>query len=300
MFSYFKAQPNEFVQHYVGGKLKSEGNALAFFYFPFNTQVVVVPNSSMDTGLVFNETTSNFQEVTIQGTYTYRIIRPKQAAQLLNFTMDPKSRNYVSNDPDLLPQRLTSIIQLETRAELLGKPLEDVLLGYERLARAVEARVREGKLFEPMGTELVSLYFTSAKLTPEVGKALEAEYRETLLRKQDEAIYARRAAAVAEERKIKENELNTEIALEQQRQILIDLQGANALKEAENEGQALERKAEFQARATQKQIDVYKTLDAPKVLALAMQEMAENAHRIGELTITSEVLANILKPKASD
>ena len=77
----------------------------------------------------------------------------------------------------------------------------------------------------PLGAELLNVYFISAKPTPEVAKALEADYRETLLRKADMAIYARRAAAVEEERKIKENELNTEIALEEQRRRLIDLQG---------------------------------------------------------------------------
>ena len=78
-----------------------------------------------------------------------------------------------------------------------------------------------------MGTELLSVYFVAVKPTPEVAKALEADYRETLLRKADMAIYARRAAAVEEERKIKENELNTEITLEEQRQKLVDLQGQN-------------------------------------------------------------------------
>jgi len=39
-----------------------------------------------------------------------------------------------------------------------------------------------------------------------VGKALEAELREALLRKADEAIYARRAAAVDEEKTHQEGE----------------------------------------------------------------------------------------------
>jgi len=53
----------------------------------------------------------------------------------------------------------------------------------------------------------------AAKPTPEVAKALEAEYCETLLCEADMAISARRATAVEEEWKIKGNELNTKIAL---------------------------------------------------------------------------------------
>src|SRR5262249_16134077 len=121
----------------------------------------------------------------------------------------------------------------------------------------------------------------------EVAKALEAQYRETLLRQADEAIYARRAAAVEEERKIKENERNTEIALEQQRQQLIALEGQNAQQEAEHKGRALETLAEFEARAAEKALAVYQSADPRIVLSVAMKEMGENARRIGNLTITT-------------
>jgi hypothetical protein len=106
----------------------------------------------------------------------------------------------------------------------------------------VLGRIRDAQLLSAMGVELMSIFFVSAKPTPEVAKALEAEYRETLLRKADEAIYARRAAAVEEERKIKENELNTDITLEQNRQQLIELEGNNQQREAEFRGRAWNRK----------------------------------------------------------
>ena len=44
--------------------------------------------------------------------------------------------------------------------------------------------------------------------------ALEAETREKILKESDDAIYLRRNSSVEQERKIKENELNTEIAVE--------------------------------------------------------------------------------------
>ena len=117
------------------------------------------------------------------------------------------------------------------------------------IAATVQSRIKDSVLLDPLGAELLSVYFVAAKPTPEVAKALEADYRETLLRKADMAISARRAAAVEEERKIKENELNTEIALEEQRRRLIDLQGENGLREAESRGKALEEVARYQARA---------------------------------------------------
>ena len=75
------------------------------------------------------------------------------------------------------------------------------------ISAEVQEEVRSRDLLAPLGVELLSLNFTSVSPNPEVGKALEAEYRESLLRRADEAIYARRAAAVEEEGKIKSNEL---------------------------------------------------------------------------------------------
>jgi regulator of protease activity HflC (stomatin/prohibitin superfamily) len=291
---FFKGLPTDYVMKYSSGRLVREGAGLAFWYLQHNTQVVAVPTSSMDANFVFNEVTNNFQDVTIQGQFTYRIHAPKQAAALLNFTLNLNKRSYVSNDPDLLSQRITNIIQMETRGELQKVSLEEALGRYEAIAATVHRRIKEGALLESLGVELLSVYFVSAKPTPEVAKALEAEYRETLLRKADEAIYARRAAAVEEERKIKENELNTDIALEERKRQLIDLQGDNERRQAENRGQAIELEAQYKAKAKQMELGVYAGLEPRTVLALALNELGQNAGQIGNLTITSEILASLL------
>jgi len=59
-----------------------------------------------------------------------------------------------------------------------------------------------------------------------MAKALEAEAREALQRRSDEAIYARRNNAVEQERRIKESELNTEIAVEEKRRQIRETQMA--------------------------------------------------------------------------
>jgi hypothetical protein len=297
---YFKSQPNEFIIKYASGRVAREGQGLAFFYWKHNAQVVAVPTSSVDANLVFNEVTRNFQSVTIQGQFTYRIHDPKRVSELLNFAMDPATREYVSNDPDRLAQRITNVIQMETRIEIQKRSLEEVLSQFETIAAGVQARIKGSALLEPLGAELLNVYYIAAKPTPEVAKALEADYRETLLRKADMAIYARRAAAVEEERKIKENELNTDITLEEQRRRLIELQGENALREAESRGKALEEKARHRAAARQFELDVYRAVDSRKLLALAMNDLGQNAGRIGNLTITSEILAALLNGRGND
>jgi len=298
LIGYFKGQPNEYVIKYGSGRITREGQGLAFFYLKYNTQIVVVPTSSMDANLVFNEVTSSFQTVTIQGQFTYRIHNPKRAAELLNYTMNPFTHTHISNDPDRMAQRITNIIQMETRGEIQQRPLEEVLTQYETIAGKVLERVKNSALLDPLSADLLSVYFIAAKPTSEVAKALEAEYRETLLRKADMAISARRAAAVEEKRKIKENKLNTEITLEEQHRQLIGLQGNNALRQATNHGKALEEEAAYRTRVRQKELDLYTAINPRKVLALAMIELGQNAGRIGNVTITSEILAALLDGRA--
>ena len=85
--------------------------------------------------------------------------------------MDPATRAYVSNDPDRLGERITNVIQMETRTEIQRRSLEEVLSQYETIAAAVQTRIKDRSLLEPIGTELLSVYFVAAKPTPEVAKA---------------------------------------------------------------------------------------------------------------------------------
>jgi len=72
------------------------------------------------------------------------------------------------------------------------------------------------------------------------------------------------------------------------------LQGENARQEADYRGKAFELEAQYQARAKELELAVYRTLDPRAIMALAMQEFGQNAGRIGNLTITSEILAALL------
>lgn len=298
--SHFKGQPTDYIIHFSGGKPKRSGLGLSFYYLAFNSQIVAVPTSSTDANFVFKEISNNYQELTIQGQFTYRIVDPKKAAEILNLRIDPNNSKHVTEDLKVLAQRITNVVQMETRVEVEKRSLEETIRDSQTIAAEVARRLREGTVLSSFGAELISVYFLSVRPTPEMSKALEAEYREALLRKADEAVYARRAAAVDEERKIKEKELNSDVALEQQRKNLIVLQGNNALQEAENNGLALEREAQSKAKAAEMELSVLRSVDPRSLLAIAMKELGENAGRVGNLTITSEMLASLLNGTPSD
>jgi regulator of protease activity HflC (stomatin/prohibitin superfamily) len=291
---HFKGQPSDFIIRYRGGHVAQAGPGLSFWYLHVNTQIVAVPTSSIDAAFVFREITGNYQEVTLQGQLTYRIRDPQRAADLLNLRISPDTGKHVSEDLKALAQRITNVIQIETRAEIARRSLEESIREAQAIATDVAGRVQAGAALASFGVELLSLYFLSVRPTPEMAKALEAEYRESLLRKADEAVYARRAAAVDEERKIKEKELHSDVALEEQRKGLIVLQGNNAVQEAENRGLALEREALSKSKATEMELALLRGLEPRTLLALALRDLGQNAAKVGNVTITSEMLASLL------
>jgi regulator of protease activity HflC (stomatin/prohibitin superfamily) len=300
LFPYFKGQPTDYIIRYSGGHSRGEGLGMAFYYWRFNTQIVAVPTQSQDASFVFNELTRDFQEVTLQGQVTFWIKDPNVAASLFNFGIDPDNHSYLSDDHEKLGRRIANLTQIATRAEVTKRSLEETLRDSSILAATVAESLHSGTVLGDMGVELLTADFLSVRPTPEVAKALEAELRESLLRKADEAIYARRAAVVDEERNIKEKELASDMALEEQRQGLIDLQGANSLREAQNNAQAHAVSAKAEADAALLQLAVYRDLEPRALLAHAMRELGANAGQIGNLTITTELLASLLRESSKE
>lgn len=313
---YLKVPPTTYVMQYQGGKLVREGAGLSFFYFAPNSEIVLVPISSVDVPFVFNEVTADFQDATIQGELTCRITDPKRVAAVLDFSVGHGGRHR-SDDPSKLNDRLIHAAQILARSFTQRHTLDRLLVNSDALVSETLAGLKQSPTVAMLGVEIVGLSVLAIKATPEMAKAFQATAREELLRKADEAVYARRNAAVELERTIKENELNTEIAVaqknrqvretqmaaeiavEQQRSTLVDHRVANEGKEAEARARALQAVLE-----PLKGVD-WRTLMAagsgaadPKLLiALAFRELAENAGKIGELNITPDLLATLLKPR---
>ena len=114
-----------------------------------------------------------------------------------------------------------------------------------------------------LGVEVLGLSILSIKATPEMAKALQADAREKLLLKADEAIYARRNTAVELERQIKENELNTEIAIEhKQRQVRETKLAADIVLERER-SELVDRRVENERKESQARADALRAMLEP-------------------------------------
>lgn len=282
LVKYFKGEPNAHIIRHRNGKIVRHAEGANFWYLPFNTSIAAVPTASQEAQFLFTETTANYQEVSIQGTLTYRIVEPVEVASRLDFTIDPTSGRFKSDDPEKLLQRVVNAVQAHTRSRINELTLEEALTRTRSLATEVFADVAREPAIAALGVEVESLHFTAVKATPEMQKALEADYREGLQQRADQAIYARRAAAVSEERRIRESELNTEVELENRRRDLVDTQARNNL--------AL---AEAEAKAEELKLNPYGALPPQALVALAFKEWAANAGMIENLSITPDLLTKV-------
>jgi regulator of protease activity HflC (stomatin/prohibitin superfamily) len=307
--TYRKGNPTDYVLHFSRGKLAREGAGLSFFYFRPASSIVSVPLASANIPFVFNEPTADFQTLTVQGQMTYRIMDAKRAAAMLDFTVDARGR-YVSDQYQKLPERLVYGLQTLVRAEIQALPLRQALVHGDALTNRVILQLKASPEVVQLGVEILNLAVLSLKPTPEMAKALEAEAREALNRNADEAVYTRRNAAIEQERRLKENELQTEllvqtkqreihergleaeIALETQRAALTDQKTENERKEADSRAYALKA-----VIAPVQGLD-WRVLmmlnpqggDARNTIAMAFQELASNAQKIGELNVSPDLL----------
>ena len=322
-----------YVLHYKNGNIKREGRGLSFFYFAPNSSIVAIPMGSNDLPFIFNESTNDYQTVNIQGQISYKITNPKTLADVLDFTVDDNGQ-YKKNDIEKLNQRIINEAQTATSSYIHEIKLKDAI----RSAKTIEERILEGlkssQAVGMLGIEILGANILAIQATPEMARALETETREKLQQEADQAIYERRNFAVEQERKIKESELNTEIAveekqkqisekkmesevqkadnerklremklaadiaLENQRKELIEQRTANDKKEAETQGYVIETTLKPYKEMDWKILTALNNNPDPKFnISLAFRQLAENADKIGNLNISPELLDSILNDK---
>lgn len=283
MFGFYKGEPSSYVIRYSGGKAKQHGEGLTFWYMPYNTTIATIPVVSQDARFIFTESTLNYQEISIQGQLSFRLSDPVTLASVLDFSIDPADGTYKSEDPDKLPQRIINAVQSNIRNGINLMSLEEALVKVKELERDVLQAIQQAPDLTAMGVIVESLHITTVKATPEMKKALEADYRESLQQRADQAIYSRRNAAVEEESKIKHRELNTEVELEERRRDLVETQAENNLTLAEAE-----------AKADELKLSPYGALPPQALIGLALKEWAANAGNIGQLNLSPDMLSQLV------
>ncbi|KQO17278.1 SPFH domain-containing protein [Paenibacillus sp. Leaf72] len=331
-FEFVKFQPSDYIIQVKNGKVVKEGVGLSFYYYERASSVVVIPISSIDVSFMFEEITRDYQTVTVQGQLTYRIVDYRKMMEIMNYTYNIKKKAYISDDPVKLSQRMIQLAKVLTKKQLAQLPLKEAIQSSERLAKMIRQEISQHEELAKLGIELMGLSILAVLPNKETMRALEAQSREQMLQDADEALYVRRNSSIEQERRVKENELNTDIAVEQKKRQIREAQldaersvrqKQNELKEVqlqfdtqlEEKKQAMielaaaNRRSEADAKAyelaavmkslhdTQPYVLQAMTnmgMDSNKLIAIAFQEMAEKAERIGQLNISPDLLQSLI------
>jgi regulator of protease activity HflC (stomatin/prohibitin superfamily) len=321
----------DYVIHYQNGEIKRKGKGLAFFYFAPNSSIVSIPLKSVDLSFVFKETTADYQDLIVQGTLTFKVANPDKLATQLDFTVD-ENKKHRSNDFEKLTQRILFETQTATSGYVHSLGITTVLSKQVEIERMLLEGLVSSKVLEVLGVEIQGVNILSVKANAEMSRALEAKTREELQKDADRAIYDRRNFAVEQERKIRESELNTEIAVEEKQKQIVEKKMETDLVKSDNDRKLKEMEIAMEISVEEKNtelikmktendkkeadakeymlkaiMNVYKDIDwkiltalnsknmnAADNIALAFRELASNSNKIETLNITPDLLESLL------
>ncbi|MET7621484.1 SPFH domain-containing protein [Streptomyces sp. NPDC005408] len=314
---HLRSAPTAHVRHHRRGRLVHDGPGMSFWFRALTAALCEVPVDDRELAMAFHARTSDFQDVTVQATVTYRIGDPATAAARLDFSIDPDTGVWRSAPLEQISTLLTETAQQHALDVLARTPLAAALVDG---VASVRGRIAEGLAAEPRleatGIAVVAVRVVALRPEPEVERALRTPAREQIQQEADRATYERRAVAVERERAIAENELASKIELARREEQLVDQRGTNARREAEEsaaadgvraeaeaartvrlakaEAEAAREVGQARAQAQAAWLRVHADVDAATLHALTGTRLAENLPRIESLTVSPDVLTGLL------
>jgi regulator of protease activity HflC (stomatin/prohibitin superfamily) len=286
---HLRAEPNQYILHYKNGRLARRGPGLAYWFNPLSAAVAQLPVEDCEATFLLQERSSDFQEVTVQCTLTYRVADPERAAARVNFAISMHSGHWAEQPLERLTSLWSQRALQPARSYVTSTPLADALrTGADAIRGRIIETLNADAEITAMGLTLVTVLVNRVSPSADLEKALQTPTREAIQQKADEASFQRRALAVEKERAIKENELATEIELAKRQEQLIAQQGANRLLEVRQaadaernrtQAEAERRTIEAEGLARDARIAAGAKVDARRMMADA--RLAAEAQKLG-------------------
>lgn len=335
---FIKSRPTVHLMQFRGGKVVREGVGQSFFYYGPTSTLVAVPLASQDRHFMLELVTADFQGVTVQGQVTFRVGDPRRTAALMDFSLARDGLSYATDEPQRLGERVAMQVEVIVQQAVQALELKQALRASAQIARQAQRELAAQPEMAALGLEILGVSILAVKPTPDIARALEAEARESNLKAADDAVYARRMAAVENERAIRQNELDTDIAVEikkrQIREAQLEAKAAQMRKDNELRAEQMasdieleERRKSFVAGQAQNTrtlaeaeafrvaavMQALEKADPRMVQALAASGMqpaqliaqafgglADKAERIGQLNLSPDLLQSLLAMPAAE
>lgn len=314
---HLRGNPTLHVRHLRRGKVAHEGTGLSFFFRPLSAVLSEVPVDDRELPLLFHARTSDFQDLAVQASVTFRVTDPATASDRIDFSIDPDTGRWRGTPIEQVGGLLTETAQQQVLGMVAGSALASVLADgvAEIRDRILHGLIADSRLAET-GIAVVGARVVALRPEPDVEKALRTPARELIQQEADRSTYERRAMAVERERAIAENELQNKIELARREEQLLAQQGANARRQAEDSAAASGIAAQAQADREQRlaqaraegtralgeakaageaaRVAAYRDLPPTVLLSLAAKDLAGSLPRIGTLVLTPDLLASLL------
>ncbi|MCR5428671.1 MAG: hypothetical protein K6F16_06735 [Lachnospiraceae bacterium] len=329
---YRKFKPTEYVIKVKNGNVEAKGLGLALLYSSRRSSIIRIPTTAMEVGFTYDEIlTNDFQRINVQGDLSYVIEDYDRISKVVDYTYQENEVQYQQTCREAaaaIAKQLLNITKVHTTKFISGRDVRSVVRCANELADILKDAFEADETLKCFGIRIINVSVLAITPQIETRKALEAATREEILRQQDDAIYLRRNAAIEQERKIKENELDTEIKVAEKdkqrrekemetRKMLQEREASLAAEKVKNDIALEEERGKLVDLTTEnerKQSDakaydmqvlmkVFDTMDPNVVNALAMSgmdaraliakafvEIGDKAEKIGTLNVSPELL----------
>ncbi len=284
IFKHLRSEPSFHVLRHRKGKLTGSGRGLSFWFRAMNTSVPELPVDDRDLTFLFHGRARDYQEVTVQGTLTWRVADPELLARRIDFTLDLRTGVYLRQPLDQIAVLLTGIAQQAALRHLAERALRDLLEdGPGPLQEQLAREVTGAGILAEMGIQVLTAQVGDISPTAEMEGALQTPMREKIQEAADKARFERRAQAVEEERAIGENELQSRIELARKEENLIEQQGQNRRREITEETEAKRIETEALAARMKRETEAQAEVGGIEAAAQAEKSRVE-AHALAEKT----------------
>jgi regulator of protease activity HflC (stomatin/prohibitin superfamily) len=251
------------------GRVVRSGRGLSVWFRPLTDSVAEIPVDDRDLALMIRGRSADYQDVTVTGVLTYRVLDPELLAKRVDFALDPKTGRYAHEPIERVEAILSQLAQEEALRYLTHTPVRAALAdGIAQLREAIAAALATSPQLPELGLAIAAVRITAVWPNPDLATAIEAPARERIKQESDEAAYHRRALAVEKERAIAENEMQNRIELARREEQLVEQQGQNAKREAENKAESARIAAEAEAERVARVGAATQQLEAQRISAM--------------------------------
>jgi regulator of protease activity HflC (stomatin/prohibitin superfamily) len=300
---HLRSEPTAHTLHYRRGRLVRSGRGLSFWFRPLVSAIAEVPVDDRELDFRFDARSADFQSVAVQGVIVFRVAEPELLAERIDFAVDLETGRWLRAPLERLQSMIAQLAQQVVWDYLSRTELRTLLSeGVDETRARIGVALTSERQLSELGLVVSAVRVAALRPSPETEKALELPARELIQQQADEATFRRRAEAVENERAIQENELKNRIELARREEELVEQDGTNRRREAEEEAERARIAARAEADrinvveiagigAERERAELYAGLSPIATLALVAHDSVDRLPEIGQLVITPDLLA---------